>query len=45
MLGFGLRTGKLQVVMNSFAMAASRIRWGCVSEVRPSSRRAFLKAS
>lgn len=39
-----LRTGKLQVIIKSFAMAASRIRWGCVNEARPSLRRASLKA-
>ena len=45
MLGVGLRTGKLQVMMRSFATAASRIRWGCASEARPSLRRASLNAS
>ena len=44
MLGVGLRTGKLQVMMRSFAAAASRIRWGCISEARPSLRKASLTA-
>jgi hypothetical protein len=45
MQGLRLRKGKLQVMMKSFAIAASRIRWGCLSEARPSLRSASLKAS